>query len=98
MDAGEYLRKKRLLAQFEALEKSAAYGELLAEIQREHGNCIQGLRNRRISVAERQEFLEGADVTERLAGYVAKRIEGLRGEVDLVPEEMAKIELGDPAD
>lgn len=93
MDGVEYLRKRRLLTQYEQLEKSPAYAELLGEIEREHKNCIQGLRNRKIPVAERQEFQEGADVTERIAAYVSQRIAGLREETRLSPEEVAKLEL-----
>jgi hypothetical protein len=86
--AQEYQKKRALLRSYEVLLKSPAYLELRDKIQEEHQNCLRGLRNRQIPVAERQEFQEGADATERLLSYPVDRLAALTRETSLSQKEL----------
>ncbi|MEP6671700.1 MAG: hypothetical protein ABJF10_21245 [Chthoniobacter sp.] len=88
MTAQDYQKKRALLRSYEALLKSPAYIELHEKIQEEHQKCLSGLRNRTITVAERQEFQEGADATERLLSYPQDRIAALTRETSLSQKEL----------
>lgn len=90
-NGADYLSAKRLLAHFEALEKNPAFTEIKAEIQREHANCIKGLRNRQITVDKRQEFQEGADLTERLLAFVDQRLVALRRDTTVPPDQLGDL-------
>lgn len=89
----EYLAAKRLLAQFEQLEKSPAYAEIKAQMQAGFDNCIAGLRNRKLTVEQRQEYIEGADLAEGLLKFVEKRVAGLRKDTTLTQAEMVALGL-----
>jgi len=88
MTAAEYQQKRALLRSYEALLKNKAYLELRARIQQEHEDCLAGLRNRKIPVAERQEYQEGADATERLFTYAEDRMAALTRETALSQSEL----------
>lgn len=93
MDAAEYLGKKRLLAQYQQMQKSPAYAALHAQIEAEHKGCIKGLRNRQLTIEARQEYQEGADLTERLAAFVQNQIDALTRDTTLSPEEIQALKL-----
>lgn len=84
----EYQRKVALLRGYEALLKNPAYAELRGRMRQEFENCIAGLRNRKISAAERQEYQEGADVAERLLSYAEDRLAALKKETQLTQSQL----------
>jgi hypothetical protein len=88
MTAQEYQKKRALLRSYEAMVKSPAYKEFWEKIRREYENCLDGLRNRTIPVAERQEFQEGADATERLLSYAEERMAALTKETSISQKEL----------
>lgn len=93
MNGADYQQAKALLRAYEALERSPAFAELKYQMEHENRNCIHGLRNRRLPVAERQEFQEGADLTDRLLAYVPARIAELRKSTQLTQDELAALDL-----
>lgn len=88
MTAQEFQSKQRLLRHYDAMLKSPAYLELRGKIQEEFDNAITGLRNRKISRDERQEFQEAADAAERLLAYPEERIKALTKETSLSQQEI----------
>jgi hypothetical protein len=90
----EYQRKRTLIRAYEALPQNTAWLEVRAKIEEELANCLRGLRNRKIPMAERQEFQEGADLAERLLAYPEERVKALTKEITLRPEELEQLSTG----
>jgi len=88
MNAEDFLRKKELLAAFQALERNAAYtGELAPLFDRHFANALAGLRNRHADREKRGEYLQAAEDAEELQRFVERRVEELRRELATPPEE-----------
>lgn len=83
MTAGEFTRKKELLAAFEALQRNRAYlSEVRPKIVGQFEDAIAGLRNRDLSREKRDEHLVAAENAESLMKLVEWRISELTKEVE----------------
>ncbi len=91
MNAQEYLAKKRSLAHFVTLEKSPAYADLAAEIDRKLGECMKGLRNKQSTIEDVRGYQAAADALEGMKNFVGNRIEVLRSETSLSQEEIRQL-------